>query len=71
MKVGDLVKYRGDFVIPRIFAGDATRQPDLGVIVEVIVDQQTEGTNICVFWFEAENPHWHTSAEIKVLNESR
>ena len=49
MKVGDLVKYRGDFVIPRIFAGDATRQPDLGVIVEVIVDQQTEGTNICVF----------------------
>ena len=70
MKVGDLVKYRGDFVIPRIFAGDATRQPELGIIVEVVVDQRVEGTNICVFWFEAEGMHWHTSAEIIILDES-
>ena len=71
MKVGDLVKYGGDFVIPRIFQGDPTRQPELGIIVEIIAGQQVEGTNIRVFWFQAETCHWHTSAEVKILNESR
>tara|TARA_R100000008_G_C3565123_1_gene158663 strand:+ start:511 stop:726 length:216 start_codon:yes stop_codon:yes gene_type:complete len=71
MKVGDLVEYRGDFVIPRIFQGDPTRQPHIGIVVETIADQLTEGTNIRVFWFDAESSHWHTSTEIKMLNESR
>ena len=71
MKIGDLVKYRGDFTIPRIFPGDATRQPDLGIIIELFLPNQSDGTNVHVYWFESKSSHWHTSMEIKVLNESR
>ena len=66
MKVGSLVTYRGEWV-PNIFPGDATRQPEYGIILEI--EGNCEGTNICVHWVESENIFWHEQYELEVLSE--
>ena len=66
MRVGSLVSYVGHW-IPGIFPDDRTREPSYGIIIEI--DHWSQGTNVCVYWTEAEETYWHEETEMLLLNE--
>jgi|TARA_R110000824_G_scaffold20422_2_gene76907 hypothetical protein len=65
MKVGTLVSYIGQW-IPNIFPEDSTLEPNYGIIIEIA--SYYDGTNICVFWIDAEEAYWHEQTELRVIS---
>jgi hypothetical protein len=67
VKIGSLVKYVGPW-IPGVFPEDKTREPqNYGIIIEY--HKWCEGTNVCVYWTEAEDLYWHEESELSVISE--
>jgi len=66
VKVGSLVSYVGPWA-PWIFPDDPTREPYYGIIIEI--GEHFQGTNICVYWTNSEEPFWHEEEDLTVLNE--